>query len=144
MSKISGIYKITNTVTGEFYIGSSKDIKQRWICHRNSAFHRLHPNIKIYQDMTKYGKDKFTFEIIEETIDLHEREQYWIDKLKSTYNVNRAKTDRKAYEKVYYKEYNERLCKFEGEILKFSTLSARFSKKGIVHPCQEAKRYLIQ
>lgn len=24
---ISGVYKITNTVTGDFYIGSSKDVK---------------------------------------------------------------------------------------------------------------------
>ena len=27
--KISGIYKITNTITNDFYIGSSKDVKQR-------------------------------------------------------------------------------------------------------------------
>ena len=30
MEKIIGIYKIINTVTGDFYIGSSKDIKRRW------------------------------------------------------------------------------------------------------------------
>ena len=29
MKKISGVYKITNTVTGDFYIGSSKDVKDR-------------------------------------------------------------------------------------------------------------------
>ena len=27
--KISGIYKITNTITGDFYIGSSKDVKKK-------------------------------------------------------------------------------------------------------------------
>ena len=26
---ISGIYKITNTITGDFYIGSSKNIEKR-------------------------------------------------------------------------------------------------------------------
>ena len=29
MEKICAIYKITNTITGDFYIGSSKDVKQR-------------------------------------------------------------------------------------------------------------------
>ena len=28
MNKISGVYKITNTITGDFYIGSSKNIKK--------------------------------------------------------------------------------------------------------------------
>lgn len=28
-NKISGVYKITNNITGDFYIGSSKNIKQR-------------------------------------------------------------------------------------------------------------------
>ena len=32
--KISAVYKITNTVTGDFYIGSSKDVKQRWKEHK--------------------------------------------------------------------------------------------------------------
>ena len=28
--EISGVYKITNTVTNDCYIGSSKNIKRRW------------------------------------------------------------------------------------------------------------------
>ena len=31
--KIIGVYKITNTITGDFYIGSSKDVKRRWKVH---------------------------------------------------------------------------------------------------------------
>ena len=31
MNKISGVYKITNTVTGEFYIGSSKNIEKTMV-----------------------------------------------------------------------------------------------------------------
>ena len=27
--KICAVYKITNTITGDFYIGSSKDVKKR-------------------------------------------------------------------------------------------------------------------
>lgn len=32
--KISGVYKITNKITGDFYIGSSKNIKRRWYSHK--------------------------------------------------------------------------------------------------------------
>lgn len=28
--KISGVYKITNIITNDCYIGSSKDVKRRW------------------------------------------------------------------------------------------------------------------
>jgi hypothetical protein len=34
--------------------------------------------------------NNFTFEIIEETDNLKEREQYWIDQLRPTYNIMRA------------------------------------------------------
>lgn len=33
MNKISGVYKITNTITGDSYIGSSKNVKDRWKAH---------------------------------------------------------------------------------------------------------------
>ena len=37
MKKIIGVHKITNTVTGDFYIGSSKDVKSRWKEHRRTS-----------------------------------------------------------------------------------------------------------
>ena len=89
--KIVGVYKITNNITGEFYIGSSKNIKSRWASHKIPSAHKKHPNSKLYKDMAKYGLDNFTFEVIEETTDLKEREQYWIEQLKPSYNNNRAK-----------------------------------------------------
>lgn len=33
--KISGVYSIVNNVTGDFYIGSSVDVKRRWTAHRS-------------------------------------------------------------------------------------------------------------
>ena len=143
MDKISGIYKITNVVTGEFYIGSSKNIKQRWYSHRNPAFHRQHPNLRLYQDMDKYGLDKFSFEILEETIDLHEREQYWFDKLKPTYNCKDAIPNAHK-RKAYRKEYSNRLCLFEGKVFKLSGLAKKLYRRGIAHPVLEAKKYLLE
>ena len=111
-NKIAGVYKITNTITGEFYIGSSQNIKQRWANHKSPSRWELHPNVKLYKAFTKYGLDNFTFEIIEETADLKKREQYWIKQLKPSYNSNRAQgrnTDR-------YKETNRRCNKEYYEI----------------------------
>lgn len=90
MDKISGIYKISNKITGDFYIGSSKNIKSRWNDHKSPSRWSRQPGMKLYQDFQKYGLDNFTFEIIEETTSLHEREQYWMDILKPTYNSIRA------------------------------------------------------
>ena len=91
MNKISGVYKIINTITGEFYIGSSKNVKDRWAHHKAPSTWKKHPNSRMYQDMQKYCVDKFKFEIIEETTELKQREQYWMNLLKPKYNNYNAK-----------------------------------------------------
>ena len=92
MNKVSGVYKITNTITNDFYIGSSKNIKQRWTSHRSSSTWDRCPNSRMYQDMAQYGLNSFKFEIIEETEtdNLLEKEQYYIDALNPSYNNYRA------------------------------------------------------
>ena len=90
--KISGIYKITNTITNDFYIGSSKNVKSRWIDHKKPSILKQHPNNPMYLDMRKYGTDKFVFEVIAEVEpeELKVTEQKFIETLKPTYNSNRA------------------------------------------------------
>ena len=91
--KISGIYKITNTITNDFYIGSSKDIKRRWAQHKYKSRWNDNPNSPLYLDMRKYGIENFVFEVIEEAEEsfLKEKEQKFIEKLQPTYNDRRAK-----------------------------------------------------
>ena len=117
--KISGVYKITNIITGDFYIGSSKDIKHRWANHKCVSAWESRPT-KLYKDMAQYGLDNFLFEIIEETADLKEREQYWIKQLKPSYNnywakgwnTERCKETRRRCCKEYYEIHrNEQLDK---------------------------------
>ena len=88
--RITGVYKITNNITGDFYIGSSKNIKNRWTQHKSPSIWSHHPNSKLYKDMAQYGLNNFSIEIIEETDNLKEREQYWIEQLKPIYNKYRA------------------------------------------------------
>ena len=107
--KISGVYKITNTITGDFYIGSSKDAKKRWADHKCPSTWKNNPNNQLYKDMQKYGVDKFVFEILEEVEEsfLKVTEQQFIETLKPTYNRCRANGwDIERYKK-YKKEYNE-------------------------------------
>ena len=112
---ISGIYKIINTVTGDFYIGSSKNVKQRLACHKCPSTWKKCPNNPMYLDMQKYGVESFEFQILEvvEPEELKITEQQFIESLKPTYNNNNAKglniERRKQYEKSekrkeYYKE----------------------------------------
>ena len=168
---ISGIYRIINTVTGDFYIGSSKDVKKRLAVHKCQSTWKRCPNNPMYIDMHQYGLDKFAFEILAEAeIDsLKETEQYFIETLKPTYNSNRANgwdfERRKEYQKEYqkserykdyhkeyqkserykdyHKEYYNQLCSYNGETLTLAALSMRFSKAGIPHPTKEAKKYLV-
>ena len=168
-TKISGVYKITNTITGDFYIGSSNSIKHRLSNHKCLSEWERQPNNPLYLDFQKYGLENFLFEIVEKTDNLREREQYFIDLLQPTYNSNRANgldierkneyqkeyrqsDEGKDYHKKYsqtekYKKYNKRyynqLCLYEGETLTLNILRHRFQKQGIPHPTLEAKKYLL-
>jgi group I intron endonuclease len=158
--KISGIYKITNNITGDFYIGSSKNIKARWITHKSPSTWKNKPGMKLYKAFSKYSLNNFTFEIIEETSNIHEREQYWIEQLNPTYNDRRANGwDFERYfkrHKEYHqtenckeifrkssKRYYNQLCLYNGETLTLNALRKRFRRQGIPHPVLEAKKYLI-
>ena len=158
--KISGVYKITNTVTGDFYIGSSKNIKKRWVQHKCPSSWKRYPNNPMYLDFQKYGVDSFDLQILEDVeIDyLKESEQKFIDKLQPTYNSNRAngwdverrKEYQKKYDKKYYqqnrenkKEYYQQFCSYNGETLKLCALATRFKRAGVEHPVKEAKKYIL-
>lgn len=156
--KISAVYKITNTVTGDFYIGSSKDVKHRQMIHKCPSRWKKYSNNPMYLDMQKYGVDKFEFQILEEVESEHlkEKEQKFIEKLKPTYNQMNAKgfdIDRyKEYMKEYMKsetikeyknKYNNQPCSYNGETLTLNALAARFQRTGIKHYISEAKKYLL-
>ena len=162
MEKICGIYRITNTITNDFYIGSSKNVKRRWAEHKKPSTWKRFSNNPMYQDMQKYGIDKFEFQILAEVEaeQLKEKEQQFIEKLKPTYNSNRANgfdfERYKEYLEEYQKsdkgkeslrkakrKYDNQLCFFNGETLTLHALAQRFRRQGIDHPTLEAKKYLI-
>ena len=159
MEIISAVYKITNTVTGDFYIGSSKNVKRRWTDHKCTSRWNKHPNNPMYLDMKKYGTDSFVFEILEvvEIEKLKEKEQQFIETLKPTYNqMNANGLDFEKY-KEYKKsnkckesnrksnnKYQNQLCCYNGKTLTLNALRTRFRSQGLSNPTAEAKKYLLK
>lgn len=88
---ITGIYKITNIITNEIYVGSAAGkygIKKRWQGHRSKLSKNNHANPKLQNSWNKYGESKFLFEILEicSRVDCISREQYYIDTLNPQFN----------------------------------------------------------
>jgi group I intron endonuclease len=79
----SGIYKITNLVNGKFYIGSSKNIEERWENHKQHLRGNYHMNPKLQHSWNFHGEDKFDFQIIEDVEPIEklllEREQHYFN-----------------------------------------------------------------
>ncbi len=80
-----GIYEIYNIKTGKRYIGSSKNIEQRWSSHMSGLRRGDHHNYYLQQDYRRYGEDSFVFSIIKEVPKeelLFEYEDIYIKKFK--------------------------------------------------------------
>ena len=84
--KISGIYEIRNILNNKVYIGSSKDVYERWKKHKNDLKNNNHHSEHLQHAWNKYGENNFKFSIIEECQpeNLIIREQYYIDFYKSS------------------------------------------------------------
>lgn len=93
-----GIYKITNLITDEVYIGQSVDIPSRWKTHIKCGLGIDTPSTsKLYASMQKYNVWMFSFELIEDcpANQLNEKEKYWIDMYQSdTAGLNLTKGNR--------------------------------------------------
>ena len=87
-----GIYKITNSQTGECYIGQAVDIYKRWNQHCKAGLGiDTPPGNKLYKAMQEYGLQNFTFEILLECNrdELNEKEKYFISLYQAdTYGYN--------------------------------------------------------
>ena len=77
-NKLCGIYKIKCNQNNKVYVGASVDIEHRIKVHFIDSQLNSH---WLHQDMELYGKDQFSWEVLElidDIDDLAERETYWI------------------------------------------------------------------
>lgn len=75
------IYKITNLLNGQCYIGQTvRSYKDRWAEHKRDRVKEPYCNWPLYRMLNKVGLENVSWEIVEEVPNeqLNDREQYWI------------------------------------------------------------------
>ena len=88
----SGVYRWTNKVKGDTYIGSATDLTRRLRDYFSSNFlfkEILSNKSIIYRALLKYGYSKFTLDILEycDKSSVITKEQYYLDLLNPNYNI---------------------------------------------------------
>lgn len=83
-----GVYKWTNKINGNIYIGSSVDISVRMYTYYSLGY-LVKSNRPIDRALLKYGFSSFSLDILEfcSKEKVLEREQYYMDALKPSYNI---------------------------------------------------------
>lgn len=122
------IYQIKNKNNNKIYIGSThQEINKRWNQHIDALNSNTHYNSYLQRSWNKHREDSFEFEIIEDNIpddNQYEREQYYLDKLKSYnreigYNLSKTATgvsmygeDNHFYGKKHTEESKQKIREF--------------------------------
>ena len=101
----TGIYKIENLLNGKVYIGQSVHIERRWQQHCQPS-----ADSAIAKAIQKYGKENFSFQIIDECDEalLNMKEAFYIKKFDSLvpngYNIEEKQDNSSCYFVKYPKE----------------------------------------
>lgn len=117
---VMGVYSIKNKLNNKTYVGSSKNIIQRWKQHIGLAKSALYKKkYKLNNALRKYAFENFEFKLLEEVSlekDLQLKEQYWIDNLnsyKAGYNTSPTAGSCKDY--IWTMENREKVSKISLE-----------------------------
>lgn len=91
--KVTGIYLITNTISGYCYVGQAKNIATRIKQHLRAAFCSTEKDYDtpLHKAFRKYGLDNFDLKVLQicDYNQLNNLEQYWVSKyncFKNGYN----------------------------------------------------------
>lgn len=97
----SGIYMWTNNITSDIYVGSSINLGLRFKDYFNISHisNSVRSNSIIHRALLKYGYSNFQLEIIEycDPTNCIEREQYYLDLFKPSYNILTKAGSSKGY-----------------------------------------------
>lgn len=98
------IYKITNKVTNDIYIGYSYNYLKRWYFHKWNAKQGV--DTYLYRAIRKYGVDNFCIDVLEECDNSlnEQQERYWIQKLSPRYNMTEGGDGGRTADSSRYKE----------------------------------------
>lgn len=87
--KKAGIYKIKNIKNGKFYIGSSRNLGERFETHISKLRYNKHSNKKLQNSANKYGLEYFIFGVLEycDISELQSLETKYIQCFNPDYNI---------------------------------------------------------
>lgn len=94
MTRYGSVYVVTNTATGEQYVGQTRQkAARRWKCHVNTAHSKTAPKYRLAQAILEHGKDAFDFSEVFSAFDaetLDAVEVGLIAELTSAYNITKG------------------------------------------------------
>lgn len=107
----TGIYKIHNKVTSDFYIGSATSFYNRKAVHLSLLRRNIHDNSHLQRAWNKYGEENFEFILISKCPQeyLLKLEQWFVDSLKPSYNIRT--TVNSNYGLTFSEEHKKNLSK---------------------------------
>ena len=85
-----GVYQIKNNENSKVLIGTSCNLKNRWLTLRMQLESNRHPNARLQKDWNDFGPDSFSYEVIEQkkckdmvniNWELENMEKEWLEKL---------------------------------------------------------------
>ena len=131
------IYKITNNITNQCYIGQTINFKKRKNGHLDLYKNK---NLKgaqrpMYKDMRKYGIENFTFKILEECNEncSNEREVYYMNKFNS---IKKGYNHEKSGKHKFHSEETKRKISDS----QLGNKNHMYDKKGI--NCKNSKKVI--
>lgn len=142
-----GIYKITNLTNGKSYVGQSVHIERRWMEHCLPSANSL-----IAKAIQKYGKEQFTFQVIEECMpeQLDEKEEYYISHYNTVvpngYNVMDWVDGRATYFNIDKEVLENLFNDIQNSEMSFDTIGEKYDlsrrtiiriNQGHTHFCKE-------
>lgn len=85
----SGIYQISNIIDDRVYIGSTRNLRDRFRHHKRQLIKGSNPSILLQRFCSKYGIDTLKFTVIEiiEEDKLLEREEYFLNIYNCKFNA---------------------------------------------------------
>ena len=145
----TGIYKIENLINHKIYIGQSVHIERRWQEHcRPSNSKSL-----IAKAIKKYGKENFSFQIIEECSceDLNKQEEYYIKYYNSLapngYNIETFQEGKRIIFKNYSQEiFFQIVYDIQNTEMSFAEIAEKYEldlsmiyylNRGAYHHCED-------
>ena len=144
----NGVYWFTNENDEIIYVGSSKNIRGRMGSHRANIKRGYNGNKgkgqkELYQFLQQ-NNFEVQFEITEK---YHDLEKQLVENYKPIFNdrvILFSEEAKKKQGEKHRNRYVNKLCNYNGEVLKLNTLAFRFYRAGIPHYWSEASKYVIK